>query len=216
MPAGRFGASPIDIAPLDVMGFDAAHRVNFISHVGLANSRHPQFVTGTYADLVDMQPPLHRGGNPVQAQTWGSVPLTVDEQNRINLFIDERIDEHRAASARKVDQYIIRPHTLPRCDADGTVLYWLYSCVGFVVEAYRVAGLDIIVTDEARLPPVTLAMIESAYGTIREVLRGRFGIPGTGNWPVLMAGYVLHALNRTSSEIRSTPYQPQIGDEVFP
>jgi hypothetical protein len=47
-------------------------------------------------------------------------------------------------------------------------------------------------------------------------LREHLGIPGDGPWPVVLAGYVLHALNRTKEDVRRRPYSPSRNDATFP
>jgi hypothetical protein len=215
MPAERLGAVATAIGRFDVMGLDANAPPGFVSHVGLVETA-AQFAAGTPLDFVEMGPPLRRG--PWTPETWGYVPPTVDEENRIGLFIDEQMDEHEAAKRRRDGGYIVRPHSEPQREADGTTVYVRYSCAGFVVEAYRAAEIDLVVTDEHDLPSVSLDMIERAYPMARnhERLRGLWGIPGNGPWHILMAGHLLHALARSAGEIRSEPYRPIEGDEVFP
>jgi hypothetical protein len=200
------------------LGFDARALVNFVAHLGLASEANTGFVTGAQIYITHMGPPLEYAAESERPQVLGTVPLTVDEELRIGMFIDERIGEHEAASVRADRQYVVRPHTRPHLEADGTVLYWLFSCAGFVVEAYRAAGLDIISTDEDRLPLISLETICYAYPHARDraTLRAQIGIPGDGPWQVLLAGHVLHALNQQSADIRLAPYEPQPGDEFFP
>jgi hypothetical protein len=47
-------------------------------------------------------------------------------------------------------------------------------------------------------------------------VRETYGIPGDGPWPVVLAGYVMNALDRTGEEIRGTPHTAAAGDEFFP
>jgi hypothetical protein len=47
-------------------------------------------------------------------------------------------------------------------------------------------------------------------------MREELGIPGDGPWRVVLAGYVMNALDRPESAIRSLRYSPRPGDEFFP
>jgi hypothetical protein len=177
-----------------------------------------QFNAGVATELIHMQPPLARDPAPIAPETWATASLTIDEEHRIDLFIDERIEEHRANHVRRFNQYVIRPHAVAHREADGTAVFWLYNCAGFVVEAYRSAGLNFIETDEAILPNVTKEAILAAYPDAIRFRRrwDALGISNAGPWPVLMPGYVLHALARSTEDIRRQPYIPQSGDEMFP
>ena len=218
MPAARLGSSPVDVERFDIFGIDAAGGANFVAHVGLSANAYAQFNAGNEAELIHMQPPLARGPSLIAPETWATALLTIDEERRIDLFIDERIEEHRANHVRRFSQYVIRPHAVAHREADGTAVFWLYNCAGFVVEAYRSAGLNFIETDETILPSVTKEAILAAYpDAIRFQRRwDALGIPGDGPWPVLMPGYLVHALARSTEDIRRQPYIPRSGDEAFP
>jgi hypothetical protein len=90
-----------------------------------------------------------------------------------------------------------------------------------VIEAYRDAGIDVVRTEEEDLPPVSLAELKAQYPELAGVLdkaqaRKMFGIAGSGPWRVVLARYVLNALDRTEHEIRSTAYCARVGDGFFP
>ncbi|HVA46794.1 MAG TPA: hypothetical protein VNH11_10555 [Pirellulales bacterium] len=46
--------------------------------------------------------------------------------------------------------------------------------------------------------------------------RREMGIGEGDRWPVVLAGYVVNALNRAVELIRQAPYEPMRGDEFFP
>jgi hypothetical protein len=117
-------------------------------------------------------------------------------------------------------EYCVRPHTdtFTRPLQDDTVQFRQFSCAGFVIEAYKEAGIELIDTDETRLPLVGLAALCAAYPDQQEVLylpvqREKKNLPGEGPWPVVMAGYVINALDYPRDKL---PYTPQPGDEYFP
>jgi len=89
MPAARLGSSPVDVERFDILGIDAAGGANFIAHVGLSAKPISQFNVGAAAELIHMQPPLTRGPSPIAPETWATASLTIDEEHRIDLFIDE-------------------------------------------------------------------------------------------------------------------------------
>jgi hypothetical protein len=41
------------------------------------------------------------------------------------------------------------------------------------------------------------------------------GLSGSGPWPVLLCGYLFHALSRSAGAIRESPYAPIAGDQFF-
>ena len=215
MPAVRLTPAALKFGRFDVMGFDAEAPPKFVRHVGLASDAGETAVDGPAVELLEMGPPLGKGIE--KPQCAGHVPLTVEEENRINLFVEEQVLEHQAAQLRRWKGYIVHPHVKPHEADDGTVIYHLYSCAGFVVEAYRATEIDVVVTENENLPLISLKSLLPAYEGIENHpdLRAEFGIPGDGPWPVLMPGYVLRALARPTEEIRNVPYQPLAGDELF-
>ena len=70
------------------------------------------------------------------------------------------------------------------------------------------------------VPDVSIETLKQAYGHHAEFLddpeeRAKFGLSGDGPWPVVLPGYIFHAMNRSAAEIRSQPYLPTAGDEYF-
>lgn len=168
-----------------------------------------------------MRPPLEGRSEGYSIQTLGTIPLTADEIRVVSIAYDELAEEYRAQRSRKWSQYVIVPHAKPYCEQDGTILYTRFNCAGFIIEMYREAGVSLLATDMDKLPLVSIDVLTLAYPDAAahlqsEVLRKRFGLEGDGPWPVVMAGYVLNALNRDEAAIRSAPYQAQSGDQYFP
>jgi len=148
--------------------------------------------------------------------------LTVDEQLQLRLFSEEVESEYEAARLGSFrGQYVICPHVKEVRREDQTVVYRRFSCVGFVLEAYREAQIDLLRTNVALLPLVGLDALKVQYPVFAPLLnsprvRAEFGIGGDGPWPVVLAGYVINALDRPETAIRSTPYRATAGDEFFP
>ncbi len=218
MPVTRVSSSAPAVAALfDVVGDGSP----FVKHVGLAQ------VAGGHAApniaVIDMGPPLP-SGRLMHAEVIGSVGLTADEQQKIRTFIDRHANEHKAVKTlgllrSNIGQgYCICPHAIALTEADGRYTRMRFSCAGFVFEAYRFANIHLI--DEHRLPAVDLSMIQEAYPVLspflnRPVVRDALGLSGDGPWPIMFCGYLFHALDRSSQQIRQTPRVAQPGHERF-
>ena len=111
------------------------------------------------------------------------------------------------------------PHAKPFTEEDGRYARMRFSCAGFVLEAYRKARIRFL--DSKALPPVDKEIIRSCYPLqIRLMEDGKIspedlGLEGAGPWPVLLCGYLFHALNRDAGTVRSGPYVPSIADSRF-
>jgi hypothetical protein len=221
MPARRLDHSPLAVRKNDVVGQDSDSVGEFIRHAGLVADAYPAVTNAIVIRLTDMGPPLTRGEEEQLVHAHGCVPLTTDEIAQIELFIDRVESEYQANRAGRRQQYVVLPHCLSVEGDDGTVIYHRYSCGGFVIEAYRFVGIDLIVTDAAALPPVGLDTLRVAYPDQQRALdnlrmREALGLGGSGPWPIVLSGYILNAMRRTEAEIRGAPYRPQPGDEYFP
>jgi hypothetical protein len=221
MPAQRLGGETIAIRRYDIAGLDSATTPEFIRHVGLAGEEREQFNETDKLVLVHMGPPLERGGSTFPISCMGTVSLTVDETRQIDVFVDELELEYEAARLRKDHQYVIAPHFREKQEKDGTTTFRRFNCAGFVIEAYREAGIILLRTDPESLPSVPLEILTDQYPDVGQLLqnprfRERNGIPGDGPWPVVLSSYVLNALARPEEEIRSRPHMAEVGDEFFP
>ena len=222
MPASRLDDTSHHVRRYDVVGSDSDGTVEFVGHVGLADEDRANFRgTDGPLSLVHMRPPLERGGAPQPAHCVGGANLTIEERLQIALFVDELDSEYQAANVRKRDQYVIAPHVSDEKAADGTTIHRRFNCGGFVIEAYREAGIDLLHTDPSELPPVSLETLVAQYPGFASILqrptaRQRMGLSGDGPWPVVLAGYLLNAVDRSSTEIRSRPHTASPGDEYFP
>ena len=222
MPAQRLNQQTANIRRFDVVGQDSEGVVHFVRHLGLSSEQRDQLHSHDTISLTYMGPPLEHGSAPGPVHSLGTVPLTADEIQQINVFVDELISEYRAHNARDGRQYVIRPHVQRECAADGTVLCLRFNCAGFVIEAYRLAGINLVLTADDEIPGVSLETLVSAYPDMEAHLhnpkfRSRYNLSGDGPWPVVLAGYVLNALVPEEAELRATfPYQPAAGDEFYP
>lgn len=232
MPAVRIGDDNVDIAELDALGFDSEGQAAFVSHVALtlkAFSGAPP----VSVRIAHMMPPFHSPSRSFSdVSCFGGAELTDDEQKQIAEFIQELIGEYKAEEARRkatgawgadakekfhADQYAIRPAVAgPTLDRP----YHQLSCAGFVHEAYANADLTLLTEDETAWPHVDMPTLKEAYPSAVDHLDdpdfcASKGLTDGDRWPVLLPGYILHALARPRSEIETAPYQPAPGDEIF-
>ncbi len=223
MPAHRLSDAGTPIRRFDVVGRDAITVYHFIRHVALSARDIEGVSSGNCIGVNHMGPPLERD-HALPVDVHATAELTDDDLNQIELFIDELHNEQEAQRRRDFGNYVIHPHTV--LSPDGS--FRRFSCVGYVVEAYAEAGIDLIDTT-GELPQVDLATLFNAYSELQRLeqnprLRGRYpapdreelGLSGDGPWAVLLPGYIFHSMARQADEIRSTPYQPVHGDERFP
>ena len=227
MPAYRVAEANIDLALFDVVGEDG-NIATFIKHVGLAMSPGKHSADGV--PVVDMAPPLHGQDEygHMKADVIGNAVLTDDDRRKIATFVDRHAGEHEAF--RQLGgfdflrafpkMYIVYPHMKPFYEKnDERYARMRFSCAGFVFEAYKKARIRLV--DPEVLPPVEMDTVQSCYpDLVRLVESGRvspedLGLEGPGPWPVLLCGYLFHALNRDAAAVRSEPYAPSIEDRCF-
>ena len=222
MPAHRIAEKPSKIKVADVAGQDAACGEDFIGHVGISiENRDGLTYSSRVLRLVHMGPPLQRDTDDVaqEIDVVASLDLTADERSRIEMFVDELEFEYESEKARPRRQYIIKPHFV--ADDEDKFPFPRFSCGGFVIETYREIDIDLLKTDDSSLPLVNLETLVKSYPDHERRLRHRklrtiYGLVEDGPWPVVLSGYVCHALNRDSAECRSAPYSAKVGDEYFP
>lgn len=217
MPALNLTQEPQSLSRYDVVGTYADRRPSFVKHVGLHDADDRSVKVGDDISAVHMRPPL-KLGDTIKAHVAGHVPLTNDEIKEISTWIKEVADEYDASGVNARDQYItIRPWEDVVDANTGVRRYRRYSCAGFVLDGHRQVDIELLEIDTNTLPEVDQHTITSIYpgalthpGLLRQLDLG-----GDGPWRIVLAGYVLHALDRTTELIRQGPYQPQPGDEQF-
>ena len=65
-------------------------------------------------------------------------------------------------------QYIIMPHCR---EPDASCSIRRFNCAGFVIEAYRNAGIDLVTTRVEALPDVPLQILLQAYPAFAKILQ---------------------------------------------
>lgn len=226
MPSYRVNESTISLNIYDIVGQDGNSH-NFIVHTGLAES------TGSHAaeqniPVIDMSPPLREGNDLSDVSVVGSAFLTDDEERKIKKFIDTHASEHEAFQQlrrkeffKSIPQmYCVFPHAEKIKEKDGRYTRMRFSCVGFVFEAYKYAKIVLLV-DTNDLPSLNMELIGQAYPRQLQMMESNhvkkedLGLTGDGPWSVMLCGYLFHALNRTSNDIRTEPYTPHLEDQSF-
>ena len=217
MPAFDLAEHPSALSRFDVLGVHSEQVARFVEHVALLNLDNRDVNHGDTVDVIHMKPPLGTDDS-LCAHVAGRIPLTNDQINSIKAWIVKIEDEYKAQNARSGKQYIIDPPWKDIRDQNtGVRRYRQYSCAGFVLDAHLRVNVSLLMIDKEVLPEVTRRTLEAAYPNVfgNPDLLNRFGLQGNGPWRVVLAGYVLHALNRSSDEIRAEPYLVQGGDEIF-
>jgi len=221
----RVTESTLSLSRFEVVGQDGAES-GFIGHAGLAESAGSHDAAGV--PVLDMGPPLHGHDNAgkVRVDVVGSATLTDDEVQKIKTFVDRHANEHAVFSEISRNQliqmapqmYRVLPHASPLYEDDGRYARTRFSCAGFVLEAYNRARIRLL--DLNAIPMVDMAIIAAAYPQARLIDRGLIssedlGLCGNGPWPVLLCGYLFHALDREADVIRREAYPPDDADRYF-
>lgn len=218
MPATVLSQEPRTLFRHNVVGERTAGQTpSFVTHVGLLDADNLSVKANDGVSAVHMRPPLEQGGT-IKAHVAGHVPLTNDEIKGISAWIEEVADEYHTSGVNTIRQYIIDPPWKDETDPNtGVRRYRRYSCAGFVLDAHRRVDIELLKIDTETLPEVDQQKIASAYPGVARSSRllTRCGLKGNGPYRIVLAGYVLHALNRPTNQIRRGPYQAQSGDEQF-
>lgn len=217
MPAFDLAEHTAALSRFDVVGQHSDEVTGFVRHVALFSQDSSDVNHGDTVDVVHMAPPL-KTGDPLCVQVAGSIPLTNDEVRGIEAWFAKIKDEYQAQGARWRQQYIIDPLWQEiRDEKTGVRRYRKYSCAGFVLDAHLRVDVSLLVFDRQALPEVTRETLEAVYSDVfrSPALREQCGLPGDGPWRVVLAGYILHAMDRSGDAIRQEPYTVQPGDEFF-
>ena len=217
MPAFHLAEQAATLSQFDVVGTHSETHPSFVQHVALLNSEECEVSCDDTVRVVHMGWPLETE-RQLSAEVAGRIPLTNAQIKSIKTWIAKVKDEYKFESARKLQQYVIDPPWKDvRDENTGVRRYRRYSCAGFVLDAHLRVDVSLLIIDKEALPEVTRQTLEAAYPDVFQNpdRLNRFGIQDNGPWRVVLAGYVLHALDRSSDEIQAEPYLAQRGDELF-
>ena len=217
MPPIDLEQGPQTLSPYDVVGQRAEGQTYFVTHVGFHAGGNQSVQAGGDVSAVHMRPPL-KLGEPIKVHVAGHEPFTNDEITEIFSWIEEIADEYHKEGLGRREQYIIHPPWEDNCDSNtGVRRYRRYSCAGFVLDGHLQVDIELLQIDADALPNVNRSTIISAYPYAEQhpMLLSENGLEGDGPWKVVLAGYVMHALNRPTVQIRQGPYRAKEGDEQF-
>lgn len=227
MAAFRISEVPVVVRPFDVTAVlgDSQHLFTHAMICVEAETR-TDVTSNTELEHFHMRPPLETYRTYIHAV--GSANLTLDENRQVKAFVDDRRSEKdaedercRILGARTPCQYWLMPDSVP---PSASLSIWKFSCVGFVRQSYREAGIELLAD---ALPVRTVEELKCFYPDPDQTrilenpaLRERItGLIGDGPWPVSLVGYLLHAFDRPDDEIHgkdSHPYRPKLSDSHFP
>ena len=213
MPSLNITQEPTTLLRYDVVGQRVEGQSHFVKHVGLFDEDNQFLRMGDTAKVLHMKPPL-KEGDEITVDVAGRVPLTNDERKIIETWHEKIKDEY--SKLLHEDQFIIHPPWKDQCDLNtGSRRYRRYSCVGFVLYSHLRLDIPLLQIDEELLPKVYPETIEAAYGLVPGLLLSKFGLEGNGPWRIVLPGYIMHALNRSTEKIRNEPYRAKEGDDQF-
>jgi hypothetical protein len=170
---------------------------------------------GQEAVVAHMAPPLGLD-DLIPAHVLGRIDvLTRDEQDSLEAWLADLQTKKRIPH-----DYQIHPPYEAIYDPVTLILKRRrMSCVGFILLCYMEAlGLDLLDRTDGEFPRIDIATLQSCFPdlSLTRRLLGRYGVTGNGPWPVVMPGYLMHALARFKSALRPTAYLPQTSDVEFP
>ncbi len=217
MPAFDLAEHPTTLSRFDVVGEHSEEVPHFVRHVALFKPDDGEVKHRDTVDVVHMGPPLDTDGQ-LAVDVAGRVPLTNDEMNTINTWIAKVEEEYKRGEAGVREQYRIDPPMEDVRDRrTGVRRYRRYSCAGFVLDAYSQVEVSLLAIDVDARPGVPGETIEAVYpGILNHLGRlNRSEIQDNGSWRIVVAGYVLRALDRSREDILEGPYVAKEGDELF-
>ena len=218
-------AVPIVVRPLDVLGREFKR---FLSHAMLCDepATRADVHSNTSLSVAHMCPPIVAG--PYKCDFAAGIALSEAERRKIQRFV-ERFRKEMEANAKQLEigpfdptkalpsepRYLIHPERLPpKLDSP----LWSFSCVGFVISAYKNGRITLLSPNR---PLKTIEDLKLLYPIRADDLddaekRAEYLPEGGDRWPVALVGYLANAFNRSDDEVRQYPFEPQLGDEHFP
>jgi hypothetical protein len=211
-----------------IVGQYVSEASSFVKHIAILKNDGDLRYAERDVLVYHMGPPLVAGdfsatdagesSSTCTVHLLGEVDLDEDDLEGIETWLAEVEKEERPHSLEK--QYVVNPPMVWEKAENEARLYRRFSCVGFVLECYRFVRINLI--DDAiseNLPEIDLDTLAQVYGPIvqTERRRDKMGITGNGPWRIALAGYIIHAMDRDSLEIRKTPHKPTSSAETnFP
>lgn len=198
--------------------------LGFVQHVALLRGSGPVSAPED-VNVFHMGPPLvagdqaqstKPGDRKCRADLIADLVLDSEERAAIGDWLIEVETEDFDHPRNIAEQYTVIPHVdWIVAPETGRRIRRRFSCSGFVIEAYRRAGIDLIDTD-GQLPDVHEQVLNAVYPALTRLqsVRERIGLPGKGPWKVILPGYLFHSTARATAESPRPPaYSPQSADE---
>ena len=223
MPARSLSNDPSTVDPFDVLA-QSDGTSNLMIHALLCNEAESRGDVTRQSEIkcAHMGPPLGLRVNRCDAV--GSADLNDTHRRKIKVFLDDRLKERSSEKDRLRllgrsneirTEYRIQP---PATKPSRAFPLWRFSCVGFVLQSYLAARIQLL---GSPLPLKTVEELKRLYPGAADSLddpnfRDRVGISHGDRWPVALVGYVLNSLARDVAAILAIPYVPEPGDEMFP
>ncbi len=122
-----------------------------------------------------------------------------------------------------LDQYVLIPPVKAEVDPKTKrVVYWRFNCASFVAKCYEKGGnIKLVDCESDKFPDVDRHLLNQIYGSLSKLL-DRYGdqlglTTNKSSWPLLLPGYIFHALARNETEILATHHHPASTKEArFP
>ncbi|MCH8150102.1 MAG: hypothetical protein IH987_19335 [Planctomycetes bacterium] len=208
-----------EFSEFSVVGSFADNPEAFVSHAAMLKD-FVELPAQAAVAVWHMGPPLVAGerlsseaserAREIQAEIVGDIALSIPERNKMKNWI-AKVDKQRRPRP-PFQQYVIQPPMKWERSEKGRKLYQRFSCAGFVIECFVAAGINLI--DSASLPAVDEQLLSAAYPVLVRIeqttpeAQAKFGFKGRGDlglvdegpWPIVLAGYLFHSLQRASSE----------------
>jgi hypothetical protein len=232
MPSRRLHAIEAEkVAKFSVVGMYLADAgTSFVQHVAILCRDSELRYAMPNVRVWHIGPPLVAGERSSKTVTdeakcctahlVGAVELKPEDLEAIETWLADVDKEDRPTGKFVTRQYIVHPPMQWVLAENKSRLYRRFSCAGFVLDCYRFIGIDLIRdVDADRLPEVDFETIARVYGeeVRRDRIRAFLGIPGPGPWRIVLAGYVMHALNRDDNVIRGAHHLPgSVAEREFP
>ena len=166
-----------------------------------------------------MGPPIGES-NQCQCHVIGQVGLTNEEIEAIEDWIASVATQYCEFKVLPFKQYVIVPHMDWVISEEGRPQRQRFSCVGYVIEAYRSAEVDLL--NLASLPDAHQSDAAEAYPLLIRIATkpelakkygvtsiGDLGLYGDGPWKIPLPGYLFHSTARyRNNSPRPLPFVP--------
>lgn len=177
----------------------------FVCHAGLLE-KDQKVNCEESLPINHMGPPISHTETHV-CHLAGQIKLTNEEIEAIDDWLASVSTQYRDTQVLHFQQYVICPHMVWMESEEGRRIRQRFSCVGYVLEAYRAAEIDLISVDN--VPPVDRETLLKSYPDFQRIAENPnlsqrlgfqgfddLGVPGDGPWQVVLAGYIFHSLSR--------------------